>query len=106
MNQTDQFLIVLDHQTFIDEREGIEFVLDFFRINILSVGSQQHSLRAALDKEVAFGIHCPQITCMVPAILVDGLFRRSRVFIVAQHDIQALGQDLSRYVLRIRAVDS
>ena len=106
VNQRYELVIALQYDALVYHCQGIEFVLYFFRIDILTVRTEKHVLAASLDEYVAVTIHGAEVTGMIPSVLIDGLLGSFLILIVTQHHVRTLSQNLSWYILWVWTVDA
>ena len=95
MHQRHDFRVALHDDALCDQRHGVQLILYLLRVDVLSVGTEQHVLRAAVDIDIAVFIHGAEVAGVIPPVLVEGLACCLLVLVVAQHDVQALGQDFA-----------
>ena len=103
MNQSHQFVIALDYDAFVDHRHGVELVLNLFRIDVLSVRTQQHVLASSSYEEMAVRAHGCQVACMEPSVLIYYGICSLLVLVIALHDVDAAANQFAGYVFRIIA---
>ena len=103
MYESNEFGVALYYYAFADERHIIELVLNFLRIDVLSVGSEEHVLDTSFDIYVSAWFHCGEISGVKPSVFVNNCVCGFLVFVVAEHHVHALGDEFARHVGWIRA---
>ena len=105
MNQSLQAVVTLYDDALANHQHRVELVFYLFRIDVLAVGAEKHVLFAAFDEDVALGVDNAKVACMIPAFGIEGFFSGLSILVIAQHDVLASCQYLTRDVLRIATVN-
>ena len=103
MHQSHQFVIALDYDALVDHRHGVELVLNLFRIDVLTIRSQQHVLASSSYEEMSVGVHRCQVACMEPSVFIYYGICCLLVLVIALHHIDAAANQFTGYVLRVIA---
>ena len=106
MNQRIELFSFLNDNAFHNERKRVEFVFDFFGINVLSACTEKHILAATTDEEVAFCIENTQISCVIPAFSVERLGCGFRIFVITEHHVGATRQNFTYNASGVGTVDA
>ena len=85
----------MQYERLAHHRHGVEFVLDFFGIDVLSVRSEEHVLDASFDEKMPVGRKASEVTGVVPSVAVDCLSSGLLVLVVSEHDVHAACDDLT-----------
>ena len=101
INQSDEFLVLLYDDTFRYVWQIVQFIFDFFGVDVLSAGAEQQVLAASLDGDIAFGVHQGEVACVQPAVFVDHCFCRFVVLVISQHHVRAFADDFANDIFRI-----
>ncbi len=105
IDQSDEFLATLHHHTLDDIRHGVEFVLYFLRIDVLSVGTEEHILRSTFYIYVAILVEQTKVASVIPALIVEHLGRLLFILVIAKHHVDASCENLARDIQRVWTVD-
>ena len=95
IDEGNEAVAALQHERFAHHRHRVKLVLDFFRVDVLSVRPEEHILDAALDKQVSVGREASEVAGVVPSVAVDGLACGLLVFVISQHDVHTPCDDLA-----------
>src|SRR5579862_1069794 len=85
-----------DHHAFLDAGLAVEHRLDILRINVQTLGGDDHLLLAALVIQAAFGVHLADIAGVQPAVFDTARDRSAHVFsdhAFAAYQNFAIGRD-------------
>ena len=103
MYESNEFGVALYYYAFADERHIIEFVLYFLRIDVLSVGSEEHVLDTSFYVYVSAWCHCGEVAGVKPSVFVEHGVCGFLVLVVAEHHVHALGDEFAWHVGRVGA---
>ena len=85
VNQRYELVIALQYDALVYHCQGIEFVLYFFRIDILTVRTEKHVLAASSYEEMSVGTHGSQIARLMvcaSGVSISGAHHRSHAVIM------------------------
>ncbi len=82
----------------------IDYLLDFFRIDILSRWSENHVVESSFDIVPPLGVNGGKVICPEPSVIGEHGSCPFRVLVVTEHDIVTLGYYFTFSSLRIDIV--
>ena len=106
MNQRIELFSFLNDNAFHHKGKRVEFVFDFFGINVLSACTEKHIFAATTDIEVAFSIKETQVARVIPTIGINGLGCRFWILVVSQHYVGTTCKDFTNYVCWVGTVNA
>src|SRR5574344_2766764 len=99
--QSNNFRSSLNNDRFNYERLIIDYGLYLFRVYILTICRQEHTLASAFNKNIAFFIYNTHIASSQIAIFSEGIGSSNRIFVIASADIHSFGKYFPRDMARI-----
>ena len=89
VNQCYEFSLLLDDDRLVDVGQIIDFGFDFFWVDILSRGSQNHAFAASFEVDVVVIVDDGEVAGVEPAVFQHGI-GSFLVFVVSQHHAVSL----------------
>ena len=104
--ETNEPVPVLDDQALVDHGHGVELILYFLGVDVLTVGAQQHVLDPPSDEDVPLLVHRRKVAGVEPTPFIQDSLCGLLVLVISLHHVHPLGDDLTGDRLRVVAVDS
>ena len=98
--------MVFHHERFIHAFHVVDDHLNLFRIDILAGSAQNRIVQTAFDVVIAILVHCGNISCAEPAILVQHLDGALWIFVIAHHHIVATAHNLALASLVVHIIQA
>ena len=91
IDESGEFTFFLDHDRFAHVRKVIQMIFNFFRVDILTTGAENHVFTTPLDEKVTFFVNQSKVSRAEPAVGCESGMCGRLVLVVPDHEIVSFG---------------